>query len=193
DGKRGDISSTATAYAQAALDPDGPLGCDALTVNPWMGLDTLEPFMELCRAHGSGIFVLLRTTNPGSAELQLHGDPPLARRIATALDRLGQDTVGSAGLSSVGVVVGAQVAEEARRLREQLPRAWFLVPGLGFQGGSVDDALAGSRPDGLGSLAVAARSVLYPSEPDALYEQDTFGWIANRASHLVTRVRGGIA
>ena len=194
DAKRGDIASTAAAYAEAGLDPAGPLGCDALTVNPWMGLDTLEPFLSVARAHGRGLFVLARTTNPGSALFQTHGDPPAALALARGLDRLGQDTVGPAGWSSVGAVVGAQIpGAEVAALRAAMPSAWFLVPGVGAQGGGLSDALAGARTDGLGSLVVAARSVLFPEQPDARYDADFSGWIQARADAFCTSVSRALA
>jgi orotidine-5'-phosphate decarboxylase len=162
DAKRGDISSTAAAYARAILDPDGPLGCDCLTVNPWMGSDTITPYLDLCREHGRGLFVLVRTTNPGSAELQHHGDPTGSWKVADFVHRLGRDTTGPCGTSSIGAVVGATVAEDARSLRKRMPNAWFLVPGVGAKGGSAAQALAGMRSDGMGALPVASRSLLFP-------------------------------
>lgn len=163
DAKRGDIASTAKAYATALLDPSGPLGADAVTLSPWMGLDVVDPFLALCRDHGRGVFVLVRTTNPGSAFLQRHGEPEGARLLADALGRLGADYSSERGLSAVGAVVGAFAAEEARDLRARMPGAWFLVPGVGAQGGGVAGALAGRRPDGLGALVVSARGILYPA------------------------------
>lgn len=190
DGKRGDIASTAAAYASGALDPDGPLGADALTVNPWMGFDTLLPFLDRCRAHGAGAFVLVRTTNPGSADLQRYGEPTAASRVAEAVHRLGRELRGARGLSSLGAVVGAQVpAAEQQALRATMPDAWFLVPGVGAQGAGPAEALAGARPDGLGSLVVAARSVLFPDREDAAYEADFRAWIAERASALAASLR----
>lgn len=181
DGKRGDIDSTARAYAAAMLDPDGPFGCDAFTVNPWMGFDTLEPWLERCRAHGAGLFVLTRTTNPGSADLQRQGSPPAALRVAEAIHRLGGELRGASGLSSVGAVVGAQTpADEVAALRASMPDAWFLVPGVGAQGATPAQGLAGSRADGLGSLVVASRSVLFPSRPDPAFERDPSAWIRDR-------------
>lgn len=190
DAKRGDISSTAAAYATAALDPDGPLGCDALTVNPWMGFDTLEPFLSVCRSAGRGLFVLVRTTNPGSADLQRWGTPSGAERVADAVARLGASLVGERGLSSVGAVVGAQVPEaEQRALRERMPAAWFLVPGVGAQGGGPREALAGARSDGLGSLVVASRSVLFDEGSESANDGDISTGIAARAEALVASVR----
>lgn len=188
DGKRGDISSTAAAYARALLDPDGPVGADALTVNPWMGTDTLEPYMDLVAEAGRGIFVLVRTTNPGSAELQGHGDPPAALKVADAVTRLGKASTGPSGLSSVGAVVGAMAARDARMLRQRMPRAWFLTPGVGAQGGTVAEGLSGIRADGMGVLVAAARSVLYPTARDRLFDADPARSVANRVKALGQRI-----
>ena len=160
DAKRGDISSTAAAYAHMSLHPDGPMSADAVTVNPWMGVDTLMPFLEVAQAHGRGLFVLARTTNPGSALLELHGRPPAVEVLASELATLNS---GSDGWGPLGVVVGAQAAAEAAHLRARLPKAWFLVPGVGAQGGGVADALAGANSEGFGAVPAAARSVLFGS------------------------------
>lgn len=184
DAKRGDIASTARAYAAAALDPDGPLGADALTVNPWLGPDTLEPYLPWCREAGRGLFVLLRTSNPESARYQLAGDPPVARLLADDLRRIGAGLVGESGLSSVGAVVASGAA--GARVRAWLPDAWFLVPGVGAQGGTAEQALAGARPDGLGALVVAARSVTFPPEGAARdeYDDDPGAWMARQTAAL---------
>lgn len=161
DAKRGDIDTTAAAYATAALDPAGPVGADALTVSPWMGLDTLEPFAERCAAHGAGLFVLARTSNPGSAFFQAEGGAAL--RLAAALQARATGPLAGARLSSLGLVVGAQIpTDEVRALREAAPSAWFLVPGVGAQGGSFASAQRGARADGLGCLAAVSRAVLFP-------------------------------
>ncbi len=162
DAKRGDIASTAAAYGRAALDPDGPFAADALTVSPWMGMDTLDPLLGYCRTQGRGLFVLVRTTNPGSGLFQRHGEPSGAVCVAHEIARVNAEGLtGDSGLGSVGAVVGAQVASEAPGLRSLMPAAWFLVPGVGSQGGGMDDALAGCRGDGLGALPVASRSVIF--------------------------------
>jgi orotidine-5'-phosphate decarboxylase len=187
DAKRGDISSTAAAYARAALDPEGPMAADALTVSPWLGFDTLQPYLPACREHGRGLFVLVRTTNPGSAALQQVGSPTGAHRVADEVARLNADGLtGDSGLGSIGAVVGAQVAAEAQVLRGRMPAAWFLVPGLGSQGGAPADALAGRRPDGLGSLPVASRSVLFG---EARPGESVADGIHRRARALVESVR----
>ena len=164
DAKRGDIASTAAAYAQSILSPDGPFHCDAVTVNPWMGADTLDPFLDACASTGGGLFVLVRTTNPGSRWLQHHGQPNAAERVARELEEKGRAFTGPSGWSSVGAVVGAMAGDEAGTLRECMPAAWFLVPGVGAQGGSTSDALAGQQSDGMGCLVNSSRGVLYPSD-----------------------------
>ena len=117
DAKRGDISSTAAAYARSILSPDGPFYCDAVTVNPWMGTDTLDPFIDVCTETGGGVFVLVRTTNPGSPFLQHHGSPTAAQLVADALAEKGEQLTGPSGMSSVGAVVGAMAGDEAPQLR----------------------------------------------------------------------------
>ena len=160
DAKRGDIDTTAQAYAAATLDPAGPIGADALTVSPWMGMDTLEPFAARCEAHGCGIFALVRTSNPGSALLQGHADAAL--RLAHALHARGTQGLEGVRMGSIGAVVGATIPpSELGPLRAALPRAWFLLPGVGAQGGSLAAARAAARADGLGVLPVASRSVLF--------------------------------
>jgi len=167
DAKRGDIGSTAQGYAEAYLGPEAWLAADAVTVNPYMGLDTLTPWIDVAKANGRGVVVLLRTSNPGAADLQdLNVDGrPVWTRLAQLLRPLSDTWVGEAGWSSLMVVVGATAPEEARQARELLPLAPFLVPGYGAQGASAADALAGGvqGPTGReGVLVNASRSVLYP-------------------------------
>ena len=182
DAKRGDIASTAAAYARSILAPDGPFAADAVTVNPWMGADTLDPFIEVCAATGGGIFVLVRTTNPGSALLQHHGEPAAAHVVAQVLAEKGAALTGPSGMSSIGAVVGAMTGDEATTLRAMMPGAWYLVPGVGAQGGSETDAVAGQRPDGLGCLVNSSRGVLYaPDLQRAVYDADPGAWIAAAA------------
>jgi len=147
DAKRGDIGSTARLYAEAYLQP-GPLGADALTVNPSLGIDTLAPFLELCREHENGIFVLLRTSNPGAAVFQDAIEPGL-------IDFLRSEPY-------AGAVVGATHPEQGARLRAALPDTLFLVPGFGAQGGSE------LRPfftaTGGGAVVNSSRAILYAGE-----------------------------
>jgi orotidine-5'-phosphate decarboxylase len=165
DGKRGDIGSTSAAYASAYLAPavegSGPRG-DALTVNPYLGDDGLEPFVATSRAHGRGLFVLVRTSNPGSAalqELELATGGQLWERVAALVDRLGEPDAGT--LSSIGAVVGATQGHVVGRARELMPRAPFLLPGIGAQGGELAALEPAFAPGPGGGLVAASRSVLY--------------------------------
>ena len=188
DAKRGDIASTASAYARAILSPNGPFYCDAVTINPWMGADTLDPFIDVCAETGGGVFVLVRTTNPGSPFLQHHGDPRAATLVADSLAEKSESLMGSCGMSSVGAVVGAMTGDEASFLRDRMPAAWFLVPGIGAQGGATEDAIAGIREDQLGCLVNSSRAVLYPKDaPQDAYDQEPMTWILKSAKRHAER------
>jgi orotidine-5'-phosphate decarboxylase len=174
DGKRNDISSTAEAYANAYLGPDA-FDCDAMTVTPYLGRDSLVPFAEACRKNDRGIFVVLKTSNPGSKdfedqELQSTGRP-LYEKIAGVLNELGGgDMTGESGYSSVGAVIGATFPEEGRRLRALMPRAMILVPGYGAQGGSAKAAAECFNEDGLGAVVSSSRGITYGFERDITRE-----------------------
>ena len=141
DVKRNDIASTAAAYASSFLRA-GEASCDAITINPYLGPDTLEPFLDACRDTGAGLYVLVRTSNPGSGTFQLHGDPPLWRMIAREVDERGAQFIGERGFSSVGAVVGATHASELAELRAAMPHTPFLLPGYGAQGAGASDVVA---------------------------------------------------
>jgi orotidine-5'-phosphate decarboxylase len=167
DGKRGDVPVTARAYAQALVgETEGPfgtvegLGVDAFTANPLLGRDSVEPLVEAAAAAGAGAFVLVRTSNPGGADLQDEGDPPLYERLARLVDDLGAAHTGDSGLSLVGAVTGATQAELLGRLRELMPRAVFLLPGVGAQGGRVEDLAAAFEPHPAAGLVTASRSIV---------------------------------
>jgi orotidine-5'-phosphate decarboxylase len=167
DGKRGDIPVTARAYAQALVGetpgPFGPvagLGADAFTANPLLGRDSLEPLVDAAAAAGAGCFVLVRTSNPGAAELQDEGEPPLHERLARLVDELGADHTGDSGLSLVGAVTGATEPDRLGRLRELMPRAVFLLPGIGAQGGRVEDLGPAFAPHPAAGLVSASRSIV---------------------------------
>src|SRR5277367_474709 len=170
DGKRNDISSTAEAYANAYLGPD-VFDCDALTVTPYLGRDSLSPFVEACEKHGKGLFVVLKTSNPGSKDfedqpLQTTGRP-LYEKIGGVLNELGEGLVGDSGYSSIGAVIGATFPEEGRRLRALMPKALILVPGYGAQGGSAKAAAECFNDDGLGAVVSSSRGITYAfSDPD---------------------------
>jgi orotidine-5'-phosphate decarboxylase len=167
DGKRGDVPVTARAYAQALVGetpgPFGPvpgLGVDAFTANPLPGRDSLEPLVEAAAAAAAGCFVLVRTSNPGAAELQDEGDPPLHERLAELVRELGVGHVADCGLSLVGAVTGATQPDLLARLRELMPRAVFLLPGVGAQGGRVADLGAAFAPHPAAGLVTASRSIV---------------------------------
>jgi len=167
DAKRGDVPLTARAYAQALVgETPGPfgtvegLGADAFTANPLLGRDALEPLVEAAAAVGAGCFVLVRTSNPGAAELQDAGEPPLHERLARLVDELGGSRVGTSGLSSVGAVTGATRPDHLRRLRELMPRTIFLLPGVGAQGGRVEDLGPAFAPQPAAGLVTASRSIV---------------------------------
>jgi orotidine-5'-phosphate decarboxylase len=169
DGKRGDIDVTARAYARALIaGVDSPfgridgLGADLVTVNPLMGRDAVEPFVTAARQAGAGVLVLVRTSNPGAADvedLRLADSGTVWERIATLVDELGGTGVGDAGLSDVGAVLGATEPGHLERARELMPSATFLLPGVGAQGGRVQDLAAAFSPGRAGGLVSASRSI----------------------------------
>ena len=183
DAKRGDIGSTAEGYARAYLAPGAPLEVDAITLNPYLGIETLAPFVQKAQDHGRGLFVLTRTSNPGSADFQdrLLGtsETPLFEAVAASLAADAAALCGSqTGWSSLGVVVGATQPESARRVREALPNSLFLVPGYGSQGAGARESLRGFRPGpaGLeGGIVNSSRAILYP---DAAFTKETKAWEA---------------
>jgi orotidine-5'-phosphate decarboxylase len=165
DAKRGDIASTATAYAEAAFGPTWD--ADSLTVNPYLGQDAVEPFIQTARQSGRGIFVLVRTSNPGAGLFQDldSGGRALYRHVADAVVKW-NDNVGD-----VGAVVGATHPAELRELRLAMPNVWLLVPGYGAQGGTADDVKAAFDANGLGAIVNSSRGVTFPFQPnDAAWE-----------------------
>jgi orotidine-5'-phosphate decarboxylase len=164
DGKRNDISSTAEAYANAYLSGDA-FDCDALTVTPYLGRDSLAPFIEACKKHAKGLFVVLKTSNPGSRDFQDQRleatGRPLYESIASALNEMGDHLVGESGYSAIGAVIGATFPDEGRRLRELMPKAPILVPGYGAQGGSGKAAAECFNDDGLGAIVSSSRGATY--------------------------------
>jgi len=178
DGKRNDISSTAEAYATAFLGEADILGhkkrifdADAATVTPYLGRDSLLPFVDACAAHDKGLFVVLKTSNPGSRDFQdqpvAATGRPLYESIASAVDDLGRSLVGESGYSSIGAVIGATFPDDGRRLRTLMPHAIILVPGYGAQGGSAESAAACFNDDGLGAVVSSSRGITYKySSPD---------------------------
>lgn len=171
DVKRGDIGSTAEAYAASHLEPGSDFEVDALTLNPYLGADSLAPFVERAVANGKGLYVLVRTSNPGAKDLQelslTEGSDRLFERTADMVATLGAECISATtGLSAIGAVVGATSPEAGARLRERMPNTPFLVPGYGAQGGSASDVAVCFRSDGSGAVVNASRSINFPPAPD---------------------------
>jgi orotidine-5'-phosphate decarboxylase len=161
DVKRGDIGSTAEAYARAHLDVTG---ADAVTVNPYFGSDGLEPFFLRARERGKGVFVLVKTSNPSSAEIQdqlLASGDPVYSRVAELVNGWGAGTEGSRGYRAVGAVVGGTHPAQGASLRRQMPGVPLLIPGYGAQGAQAGDLAALFDPTGTGAVVNSARAILY--------------------------------
>jgi orotidine-5'-phosphate decarboxylase len=166
DGKRGDIGSTARAYSAAYLEPRSgaePVA-DALTVNPYLGRDSVEPYLAACRRHDRGIFCVVRTSNAGGGEVQdlvLSDGRPLWQHVASLVAEWGADLVGERGLSSVGAVIGATHPRAVAEARKLLPQSVLLLPGLGAQGAKAGDVARAFTSGPASALVAAARSVIY--------------------------------
>ena len=171
DGKRNDIGSTAGAYAKAYLGEtalsDGiterVFYGDALTINPYLGIDGVAPFLKECKNHGKGVYILVKTSNESSGQLQdlmLQNGKKVYEEVAELVESWGADLIGRHGYSSVGAVVGATYPEQARELRKIMKHTCFLVPGFGAQGGTASDAAAAFDETGRGAIVNASRSVL---------------------------------
>jgi orotidine-5'-phosphate decarboxylase len=179
DAKRGDIGSTAEAYARgylAGADPDAaPWPADALTVNPYLGRDTLEPFVRVAVERGAGLYVLVRTSNPGAGtfqDVESSGDgQPLFRRVAGVVEELATTSCGHEAFGAVGAVVGATYPREIAELREAMPHTTFLIPGYGMQGATASDIAAAFAPDGLGAVVNSSRGIIFAHERKPYSEQ----------------------
>lgn len=172
DAKRGDIGTTAEGYARATLGPRPGFDADCVTVNPYMGKDTLAPFVATAKANGKGVAVLVRTSNPGAGDFQdlQVGGAPVWRRVAEMLAPETQELMGASGWSGLMAVAGATYPDEARSLREAMPHALLLVPGYGAQGASAADAVAGFVATGQGlegGVVSSSRAVTYPAAAQA--------------------------
>ena len=196
DAKRGDIGSTAQAYAEACLgDSDLGRSVHALTVNPYLGTDSLEPFFDVARARRKGLFVLARTSNPGGAEFQSReGDSTpvylsVARAAAGWSEKLGGE---HAEFGGVGLVAGATFPEELAAIREAAPRSWLLLPGIGAQGGDVNALRPAWDSRGYGGLVSSSRAVLYAHQKDesGARWQDSVASAAAATRDEIERARG---
>jgi orotidine-5'-phosphate decarboxylase len=175
DSKRGDIASTAAAYADAAFAGTPVAGqsfpvwdADAMTINPYLGADAIEPFLSSGRTAGRGVFVLVRTSNAGAGLFQDLdcGGRKLYERVAASVAEWNRPTIGACGLGDVGAVIGATSPAELQSLRREMPNVWFLVPGYGAQGGTAKDVAGAFRDDGLGAIVNSSRGVTFPFHPD---------------------------
>ena len=165
DGKRNDIGSTATAYAQGILGSEGqsPWGADALTVSPYLGEDSLQPFVDVAVKRAAGVFVLVKTSNPGGGMLQdlVANGRPLYRHVAEYVERQAASTAGECGYGLVGAVVGATYPAQLAELRSEMPHTCFLVPGFGSQGGTAKDVAAAFDAQGRGAIVNNSRGIIF--------------------------------
>ena len=176
DIKRGDIGSTAQGYSNAFLEKkkigdheESIFDVDFVTVNPYMGTDCVKPFIEDCKKYDKGIFILVKTSNPSSGELQdlkLENGKEVYMQVADLVEKWGEDLVGKYGYSSVSAVVGATYPEQLEQIRSKAPHTYFLIPGYGAQGGKAEDIALGFDKNGLGGIVNASRSLMcaYKSE-----------------------------
>ncbi len=176
DMKRGDIGTTAKAYSNAAIGKTkiGELNhsifdVEFVTVNPYLGTDGVLPFVEDCKEYGKGIFILVKTSNKSSGEIQdlvTEDGEKIYVKVAKLVNEWGKDLVGKYGYSSISSVVGATYPEQLKELREVMPHSYFLIPGYGAQGGKADDIALGFDKNGLGGIVNASRSLIcaYKSE-----------------------------
>jgi orotidine-5'-phosphate decarboxylase len=187
DGKRNDIGTTAEAYSAAYLgrnnSPDGEFSVfdvDALTVNPYLGYDGIKPFLDDCTRYQKGLFILVKTSNKSSGQLQdlvTASGKTIYETVAALVDEWGDEAVGKYGYSSIGAVVGATYPEQAKILRQIMKKAYILVPGYGAQGGTARDVVNSFNDDGLGAIVNASRSIMcaWKSEKwSAQFDADTF-------------------
>ncbi|REK10786.1 MAG: orotidine-5'-phosphate decarboxylase [Planctomycetota bacterium] len=163
DGKRNDIGSTATAYAEGYLGRESVWGADALTVSPYLGEDSLDPFVDTAAKRASGVFVLVKTSNPGGGMFQdLEADGrTLYRHVAEYVERVATETAAPCGYGLAGAVVGATYPEQSVELRALMPHTWFLVPGYGSQGATARDVAGAFAADGLGAIVNSSRAIIF--------------------------------
>ncbi|MBP9015688.1 MAG: orotidine-5'-phosphate decarboxylase [Candidatus Atribacteria bacterium] len=181
DGKRNDIASTATFYAQgylSQLEIGGGLtlpsfwNVDAITVNPYLGEDSLQPFFQEAKNEDKGVFVLTRTTNPSAPFIQDVGEEKVFVRVAQLVEKWGEEVLGESGFTSFGIVIGATYPEDMKFLREEFPSLLFLVPGIGAQGGDFSSLRFAFRKDGEGALINVSRDMIFSYQK----EKNDKGW-----------------
>ncbi len=197
DGKRNDIGATMEAYATAHLgsvvigeNEIEPFGADALTVNGYLGTDGIEPLLKICRGRDKGIYVLVKTSNKSSGELQdkLIDGTPIYAVMGDMCEKWGEDTIGKYGYSAVGAVVGATYPQQLTELRKRLPHTMFLVPGYGAQGGGAEGLKGAFDENGLGAIVNSSRAVMCAYQKEGCDERD----FAKAARREVIRMRDDI-
>lgn len=163
DGKRNDIASTATAYAEAWLGESSAWRADAMTVSPYLGKDSLSPFVETARHRGAGVFVLVKTSNPGGGMFQdlVAEGRPIYQHVADYVERAADQSVGQSDYGLVGAVVGATHPQQTIELRQRMPHTWFLVPGYGTQGAQGRDVAGAFDTNGSGAIINSSRSIIF--------------------------------
>jgi orotidine-5'-phosphate decarboxylase len=170
DGKRADVGFTAQAYAEGYLGevevadvPQTPWGADAITVNPYLGWDGIQPFVEVAKEYGKGVFVLVKTSNLSSGQVQdlVAEGRQVYAHLAELVSSWAEEVMGEHGYSSLGAVVAATFPRDAARIRALMPHCYFLVPGYGAQGGTAQDAIPSFNPDGTGAIVNSSRAVIY--------------------------------
>lgn len=192
DAKRNDIGSTAEAYAKAFLgktdlfdEEVSVIDADAVTVTPYLGIDGIKPFIEECKKYGKGIFVLVKTSNPSSGDLQdqatKDNDLTNYELMARFVESWGADELGESGYSLVGAVVGATYPKEAEKLRQLMPNAIFLVPGYGAQGGGAADCKPCFNKDGTGAIINNSRGIIFAYKKSDKYDEKTYADAARDA------------
>ncbi|TWU12390.1 Orotidine 5'-phosphate decarboxylase [Symmachiella macrocystis] len=209
DAKRGDIGSTAEAYARGYLAGSdrnaAPWSADSLTVNPYLGPDTLQPFVDVAVQREAGLYVLVRTSNPGAAGFQdlIADGQTHYRHVAAAVEQLAQETRGEQTYGAVGAVVGATYPQELAELRAAMPHTHFLIPGYGSQGGTAQDIAAAFDADGLGAIVNSSRGIIFaynnakykdqfaPEQWESAVEAATRDMIADLAEHTPAGALGG--
>lgn len=166
DAKRNDIGTTAEAYARGWLGPESAWHGDAMTVSPYLGDDSLEPFIRVARERNAGVFVLVKTSNPGGATLQdlVAEQTTIYRRVARSVENEAAISAMSGRYGAVGAVVGATWPQQLAELRVAMPHAWLLIPGYGSQGGSARDVATGFDADGLGAIVNNSRGIIFAHE-----------------------------
>lgn len=201
DVKRGDIASTAEAYSDGhigRIDVEGNkfeiYHEDFITLNPYLGWDSIEPYMANCKAYEKGMFVLVKTSNPNSGQLQDLdvGGKTLYQHVGALTNEWGKELMGKYGYSSVGAVVGATHPEQARKLREIMPNTFFLVPGYGAQGGTAEDLSVCFDNDGLGAIVNSSRGIIAAHQKKEYKEKYSEKEFALAARHAVLDMKADL-